>query len=102
MAITYQFYCPKCKYQDELFAGTTILRHLSKQPSFELASCPNCLKLVATTTKKCPTCNLGINKWFQLKKKGLEIIDTRNSPLIIECPNCGNKEIKSTPMLFSD
>lgn len=79
-----------------------MIGHLSKQPVFELASCPTCLKLVATTTKKCPRCNLGISKWFQFKKKGLEIIDTRNSPLIVDCPNCGNNDLKSTPILFSD
>lgn len=103
MAITYKFYCPECKYKDELWIGNTMMGCLARTPDVELASCPNCLKLVGTRNKKCPICNLGVNKWFRFKKKNLKIIDTRHSRLSIDCPSCGNKDIiKSMPIIFSD
>jgi RNA polymerase subunit RPABC4/transcription elongation factor Spt4 len=102
MAITYKFYCPECKYNEELFIGTTRMDSLARKPEIELASCPNCLKLVGTKNKKCPICDLGVNNWFQFKKKELKIIDTRDTPLLIDCPSCGNKDMKAMPILFSD
>lgn len=102
MAITYKFYCPECKYKEELYIGTTMRESRDRKPEIELASCPNCLKLVGTKNKKCPICDLGVNNGFQSKKMELKIIDTRNSPLSIDCPRCGNKDIKAIPILFSD
>lgn len=102
MAITYQFYCPECNYKEELWIGLTMKECRDRKPAVELASCPNCHKLVGTKNKKCPICDLGVNSWFQFKKKELKIIDIRVSCSSIDCPSCGNKDIKSMPILFSD
>lgn len=51
-----------------LLIFNTKMEHLARKPAVELASCPNCLKLVGTRNKKCPICNLGVNNWYQFKK----------------------------------
>ena len=102
MAITYQFYCQECKYKEELWIGLTMKECRDRKPAVELASCPNCHKLVGTKNKKCPICDLGVNTWYQFNKKELKILDIRVNCSSIDCPRCGNKDIKSMPILFSD
>lgn len=107
MAITYQFYCPECKYNEKLYIGNTMMGCLAKKPDVKLASCSSCHKLVGTKNERCPTCDLGVKKWYQFYKKvGLQIIDTRTIDYIdntsLACPKCGYKPIKSFPLLLSD
>ena len=102
MAITYKFYCPECEYKEELYIGITMRENRDRKPAVELASCPRCLKLVGTKNKKCPICDLGVNSWYQFNKKELKILDIRVNCSSIDCPRCGNKDIKSMPILFSD
>ena len=104
MAITYQFYCPECKYNEELYIGNTMMGSLAKKPDVKLASCSSCHKLVGTKNERCPTCDLGVKKWYQFyKNAGLQIIDIRSIDKIsLACPKCGYKSIKSFPLLLSD